>query len=81
MELAESAGDIDSAHNSGVTRTGLGSGGGSSRSTERGTIGKPVMLPHSGLVVRNTGPTMARQTGLKRSIRSGVAHGVSGWVV
>jgi hypothetical protein len=42
-------------------------------------IGKPVMLPRSGLVVRNAGDlltTMAKQTEVKRS-----PHGVSGGIV
>ena len=53
--------------------TGLGSRGDLSLSTERGTIGKPVMLPRSGLLVRERRglrrlPTMAKQTGVKRSL-------------
>jgi hypothetical protein len=45
----------------------------SSIATERGAIGKPVMQPRSGLLVRNAGDfvrplTMAKQSGVKRSI-------------
>src|SRR5438046_3578367 len=49
--------------------TGPGSGGDLSLSTERGRIGKPVMPPRSGLVVRNARRTHRRPMRFANSLQ------------